>query len=70
MRKLCLLGLMVLAGCQGVNGPFKRNPFAKVDDPRLSIQEQQRYARDNLALPDESSRLGEGSARPGTLQRP
>jgi hypothetical protein len=53
MRKVLLLGVLALSGCQGVIGPFGRSP-QKVDDPRLSIAEQMRNGRDRLAYPDEA----------------
>lgn len=70
MRKLCLLGLLMLTGCQGTTGPFQPRGAGRVDDPRLPITEQQREARDRLALPDENRPLGEGVARPGTVFTP
>jgi hypothetical protein len=54
MRKLLLLGLLALPGCQGVVGPFQRSQLRDpVDDPRLTIPEQMRKGRDRLAYPDE-----------------
>ena len=67
MRRLLLLGLLLTAGCQNVDGPFRRGPLAeRVDDPRYSIQEQERRGRAGLALPDESVLAGprSGAARP------
>ena len=51
-----VLGILLLvAGCQGLAGPavHKQNPV-QVDDPHLTIPEQQRLGRDRLALPDSS----------------
>jgi hypothetical protein len=59
MRRLIGLGLLLLiAGCQGIDGPFahKRNP-ERVDDPRLTIPEQERRGRDRLALPESDPNL-------------
>lgn len=52
MRRLLLLGLFLLTGCRIV-GPFEhnRNP-ARVDDPRLSIPEQEQRGRDRMSLPE------------------
>jgi hypothetical protein len=54
MRNLILVGVLVLAGCQGVVGPFQRARMKDpVDDPSLTIAEQMRKGRDRLAYPDE-----------------
>jgi hypothetical protein len=59
MRRFCLISVLLLAGCQGVQGPFahRQNPV-KVDDPRLTLEEQKRLERDRLALPQESQSIG------------
>ena len=54
MRKLYLVGFLFLAGCQNVVGPFEHRKPERVDDPLLSISEQQRRGRDQLALPEAS----------------
>jgi hypothetical protein len=55
MRRLFVVAVLALAGCQGVVGPFARPPRPdRVDDPRLSISEQERKGRDRLAYPDET----------------
>jgi hypothetical protein len=71
MRKLIVLGVLVLAGCQNVRGPLQPRPPLRVDDPRLPISEQQKLARERLALPEESPQIapGGGAARPGTFSR-
>jgi hypothetical protein len=55
MRKLILLGVLALAGCQNVAGPFAARPPQRPDDPSYSIPAQQARGRDRLALPDEAS---------------
>ena len=57
MRKLFCLGVLMLAGCQNVYGPFQARPPQQVDDPRMSIAEQESRGRDRLALPDDFSGL-------------
>lgn len=59
MRKYCWLGLLLLAGCQGVVGPRERrlNPV-QVDDPRLSTERQERRAREQLANPQDDPAVG------------
>jgi hypothetical protein len=49
-----MLGILCLAGCQGVAGPFAAREPQRADDPRYSIPEQERRGRDRLALPQES----------------
>ena len=58
MRRLFLLVALLMAGCQNVIGPFEHRQPGRVDDPRLSIPEQQREARARLPLPDESPTVG------------
>jgi hypothetical protein len=68
MRKLLLLAVLALAGCQNVAGPFAARPPQRVDDPRLSIPEQQYRGRDRYALPDETSGAPpSGATIPGLL---
>ena len=60
MRRLVLTAaLLLLAGCQNLEGPRARreNP-QRVDDPRLPISEQERRGREELALPLESPTVG------------
>ena len=57
MRRRLTVGILLLAGCQSVNGPVKRslNPPPAIDDPCLSVGEQLRRGRDQLAFPDGSA---------------
>jgi hypothetical protein len=57
MRHILILGLLCLAGCQNVSGPFAARSPTRVDDPRLSIPEQEMRGRDRWALPEESPRV-------------
>jgi|GEM_PF-2456741 len=52
--RLLLVGALFLLGCQNIVGPFQQRKPERVDDPLLTINEQQRRARDRLALPDDS----------------
>jgi hypothetical protein len=58
MRKIIIAGLLCLTGCQNLVGPFGYRSPTRVDDPRLPIEEQQKRARDRLALPDETGQVG------------
>lgn len=68
MRRLFLIGVLCLAGCQNVLGPFAPRQPQRVDDPGLPIAEQERRGRDRLALPDDHRNLapqeGMGLPRP------
>jgi len=57
MRRLLQVGILLLTGCQSVNGPVKRslNPPPPLNEPCLSVGEQLRRGRDQLAFPDGSS---------------
>ena len=54
MRKLVVLGVLLLAGCQSTVGPFGYRPPERADDPALPVAEQQRRVRDRYAIPDET----------------
>jgi len=58
MRRLFLLGTLLLAGCQSFVGPFESRKPERVDEPSLTIAEQQRRGRSRLALPDETVNAG------------
>lgn len=59
MCRVCLTGiLLALIGCQNISGPFRPKPPVRVDDPTVTINEQQRRGRSRLALPDESQTVG------------
>jgi hypothetical protein len=56
MRRF-LIGLVFLAGCQGVVGPFQRTCI-DLDDCGVPIDEQKQQERARLALPDVSPAVG------------
>jgi hypothetical protein len=62
MRRIFVLGILLLAGCQNLIGPLQRGPVGKVDDPRLTISEQEREARDRLGMPADNRGVGPPSA--------
>jgi hypothetical protein len=69
MYRLLLASLLFLAGCQNLVGPRERrdNP-QRPDDPRLTIPEQERKGRDQLALPEWSPKVA--PTDPGLLPGP
>jgi hypothetical protein len=71
MRRILVVGFLFLAGCQSVLGPFAPRKPERVDDPLLTIGEQQRRGRDRLALPDDSRAVAPttGTLREGPHDR-
>jgi len=67
MRKLCLFASLLLAGCGNIIGPFQSREPARVDDPRLTIGEQERLGRSRLPLPIESDNV---APQTPSLERP
>ena len=58
MRRIMLLGVLLLAGCQTLTGPRARRANSQpVDEPRYNVGEQMRRSRDQLAFPDQSGSL-------------
>jgi hypothetical protein len=67
MRKLFLVGvLVVLSGCHNVAGPLQPKRPDRVDDPLLTIGEQERRGRAGLPLPDESRDIAPRSGAANT----
>jgi hypothetical protein len=58
MRRVFLMAVLCLAGCQNVTGPFAPRTPERVDDPRLPISEQEIRGRDRYAIPQESPKVG------------
>ncbi len=58
MRRLMPVCVLLVAGCQTVNGPRKRDSNQPVDNPCLTVEEQMRRGRDRLAFPDPSPAVG------------
>jgi hypothetical protein len=58
MRRLILAAALLTTGCGGnILGPFAHRKPERVDDPHLSVPEQEFRGRDRLALPDQSRNI-------------
>lgn len=56
MRRILVMGALILTGCANTVGPLEHyRDRTRVDDPLLTIPEQQQRGRDQLALPEPSS---------------
>jgi len=58
MRRMMLLGLLLLAGCQNTIGPLANAQRGRPDDPYYSIAEQKRFGRDRYSTPDDANFAG------------
>ncbi len=58
MRRLFLIGCMLLAGCQNTIGPLVNQRRPLPDDPYYGTADQKRFGRDRLARPDDSFGVG------------
>ena len=63
MRRLCLIGILLLAGCESVRGPLQPRPYGRADDPSYSIREQEIRGRESYALPVDSAGPSAGFTR-------
>ena len=69
MRRLMLCGLLVLAGCEGVIGPRQRACLpGKIDEPWLSLDEQNARMRDRVAVPLNSPTIGPRTYSEGSIR--
>lgn len=58
MRTLLLLLLVLTAGCRNIDGPCAAKSKPRVDAPGLTIEEQERRARDKYTVPSDDFRIG------------
>lgn len=58
MRRMMLLGLLLLAGCQNTMGPLQNRLKPRPDNPDVSAETQKRFGRDRYAMPDDSPLVG------------
>jgi hypothetical protein len=66
MVRLLLLVCATVAGCKNFDGPCAAWRKPRHDQPGLSIEEQERRARDKFAIPEDDFRVGPNnmSSRP------
>ena len=58
MRRVMLLGVLILAGCQNTMGPLGNRFRERPDQPQYDIEEQKRRGRDRFSVPDDSPQVG------------
>jgi hypothetical protein len=57
MRRILMLGVIFLVGCESVVGPFQPRSPMRVDAPGVPLPEQESRGRDRYALPDDWSNV-------------
>jgi hypothetical protein len=57
VRRILMLGVLFLTGCQSTVGPFQARSPQRVDPPNVALTEQEARARNRWALPDESRKV-------------
>jgi hypothetical protein len=67
-RFIILAGALCLTGCGNIVGPFQR-PRDRVDDPQLTIAEQEQRGRDRYAYPDWSGWIAPRTNTQSTANR-
>jgi len=58
MRRMLVVGLLLLAGCQNTTGPIANHWRPRPDNPEYSIPKQESLGRDRYALPEDSYSTG------------
>lgn len=60
LRRMCIVLVMAcgVAGCRNIEGPCAAWHKPRADLPGLTIEEQQRRARDKYAIPEDDFRTG------------
>jgi len=61
MRRIFLLTLILITGCQSTVGPFQARSPQRVDSPNITLNEQEARARNRWALPEESRKVAPNS---------
>lgn len=58
MRMILIVLLASAAGCRQFDGPCAARSKPRADLPGLTIEEQERRARDKYAIPEDDFRIG------------
>ena len=57
-RRLLVLTVIALAGCNRFSGPLETRQMSRPDQPGYTIEEQQRRGRERLAVSEDDYRIG------------
>jgi hypothetical protein len=57
-RRLLLLAVIALAGCNRFTGPLETRQLGRADDPGYTIDEQQKRGRERLSISEDDYRIG------------
>ena len=57
-RRLIVLGLITLTGCNRFSGPLETRQMGRADAPGYTIPEQKQRGRERLAITEDDYRIG------------
>lgn len=57
-RRLFVLGLIVLTGCNRFSGPLETRQLPRADSPGYTIDEQKKRGRERMAISEDDYRIG------------
>lgn len=57
-RRLFVLGLIALTGCNRFSGPVETRQMGRADAPGYTIDEQKKRGRERLAVSEDDYRIG------------
>lgn len=57
-RRLLVLCVIALAGCDRFSGPLETRQMGRADAPGYDIEEQKKRGRERLAIPEDDFRIG------------
>ena len=57
-RRLLLLAVIALAGCNRFTGPLETRQLGRADAPGYTLDEQQKRGRERLSISEDDFRIG------------
>ena len=57
-RRMLVLVVIALAGCNRFSGPLETRQMGRADAPGYTIEEQQKRGRERLAVTEDDYRIG------------
>ena len=57
-RRMLVLGMIALVGCNRFSGPLETRQMGRADAPGYTIDEQKKRGRERLAVSEDDYRIG------------